>query len=141
MPIAIAKKATISGRARRFCFKEKDDCSTVSILIETGYGSKFSEKKRRMHGAEPGDPLVENLAARGIGDDQPVSRAGDGDDPLVMQPVVIRAHQHQVVQLGLPAVLPVGVDGGRSVRACRPGYFPPPRPRTGRAILTASGSP
>ena len=41
-----------------------------TILIETGYGSKFSEKKRRIHGAEPGDPLVENLAAQGIGVEQ-----------------------------------------------------------------------
>jgi len=41
-----------------------------NILIETGYGSKFSEKKRKIHGAELGEPLVENLAAAGVGVEQ-----------------------------------------------------------------------
>lgn len=36
------------------------------VLIETGYGSKFDEKKRRIHHGEPGDPLVENLAKQGV---------------------------------------------------------------------------
>ena len=33
--------------------------------------------------------------------------SGDGDDAAMVQPVVIRAQQHQVVQLGGPAVFPV----------------------------------
>ncbi len=41
-----------------------------TILIETGYGSKFSEKKRKIHGAQPGDPMVEKLAAHGVGIEQ-----------------------------------------------------------------------
>lgn len=76
-----------------------------------------------------------------VGDFQCVGGPGQGDDTPMVQAVVERADEHQIPQLGGPAVLPVGVDGGRSVRACRPGYFPPPRPRTGRAALTASGSP
>ena len=54
--------------------------------------------------------------------------------------VVGAAAQRQLVDVGGAALRIVGVGGGRSVRACRPGYFPPPRPRTGRAAFTASGS-
>ena len=33
--------------------------------------------------------------------------AGDGDAAAVMQPVVIRADQHEVVQIGRPAIFPM----------------------------------
>ena len=36
-----------------------------------------------------------------------MGRSGDGDDAAVVHPVVIRAHQHQVGQLGFAAVFPV----------------------------------
>ncbi len=41
-----------------------------TVLIETGYGSKFDEKRRKIHRGEPGDPLVENLAAAGVSVEQ-----------------------------------------------------------------------
>lgn len=37
-----------------------------TYLIDTGYGSKFSEKQRRIFLAEEGDPLVTNLQAAGV---------------------------------------------------------------------------
>lgn len=37
-----------------------------TVLIETGYGSKASEKERELFALEAGNPLVENLARRGI---------------------------------------------------------------------------
>src|SRR5215217_6722549 len=42
-----------------------------------------------------------------VGDDEVVCGSGDGDDASMVQPVVIRAYQHQVGQLGGAAVLPV----------------------------------
>ena len=42
-----------------------------------------------------------------VGDDELVGGSGDGDDAAVMQPVVVRTDQHQVVQLGGAAVFPV----------------------------------
>jgi hypothetical protein len=78
--------------------------------------------------------------ALSVGDVEVFGGSGDGDVAAVVGAVVVWADQGEVGQFGESAVLPVGVDGGRSVRACRPGYLPPPRPRTGRAALTASGS-
>lgn len=37
-----------------------------TVLIDTGYGSKLSDKQRRVFQAEEGDPLVRNLAAAGV---------------------------------------------------------------------------
>ena len=37
-----------------------------TYLIDTGYGSKFKDKQRRIFQAEEGDPLVENLQAAGV---------------------------------------------------------------------------
>lgn len=37
-----------------------------NILIDTGYGSKFTEKQRKIFASEAGDPLVENLQAAGL---------------------------------------------------------------------------
>lgn len=37
-----------------------------TYLIDTGYGSKFSDKQRRIFHAEEGDPLVSNLQAAGV---------------------------------------------------------------------------
>ncbi len=37
-----------------------------SFLIDTGYGSKLSEKTRKIFRSQSGDPLVENLAQLGI---------------------------------------------------------------------------
>ena len=42
-----------------------------------------------------------------VGDDEVVGGSGDGDDALVVQPVVVGADQHQIVQLGCSAVFPV----------------------------------
>ena len=39
-------------------------------LIDTGYGSKASQKKRQRHQMQDGSPLVENLAAQGIRPEQ-----------------------------------------------------------------------
>lgn len=40
------------------------------VLIDTGYGSKLTEKQRRHIEAEPGDPLAASLAAAGVGTEQ-----------------------------------------------------------------------
>ncbi|MBI1311826.1 MBL fold metallo-hydrolase [bacterium] len=37
-----------------------------NILIDTGYGSKLSDKQRKNFSAQDGEPLVENLAAQGL---------------------------------------------------------------------------
>lgn len=37
-----------------------------NILIDTGYGSKFTEKQRKIFESEEGDPLVENLRKAGL---------------------------------------------------------------------------
>jgi glyoxylase-like metal-dependent hydrolase (beta-lactamase superfamily II) len=36
------------------------------VLIDTGYGSKLSDKQRKIFQAEPGDPLLASLAERGL---------------------------------------------------------------------------
>ena len=41
-----------------------------NILIDTGYGSKLTEKQRQAHSCEPGDPLLKSLAAQGLSADQ-----------------------------------------------------------------------
>ncbi|MEX0701846.1 MAG: MBL fold metallo-hydrolase [Planctomycetales bacterium] len=40
-----------------------------TVLIDTGYGPKLSEKQRRIFHAETGDPLLENLARHGVAAD------------------------------------------------------------------------
>jgi len=42
------------------------DTGSQKILIETGYGSKLSEKRRSIIVAEAGNPLVASLAAAGV---------------------------------------------------------------------------
>lgn len=46
------------------------ETGTQIILIETGYGSKFSDKQLRIHQADTGDPLVESLATHGYSVEQ-----------------------------------------------------------------------
>jgi glyoxylase-like metal-dependent hydrolase (beta-lactamase superfamily II) len=41
-----------------------------TVLIDTGYGSKLSEKERRIFNIAEGDPLVRNLNAKGVGVDE-----------------------------------------------------------------------
>ena len=52
--------------------------------------------------------LAESSAAT-VGDDELVGGSGDGDDPAMVRPVMIRTHEHEVVQLGEPAVFPVPI--------------------------------
>ena len=42
-----------------------------------------------------------------VGDDEAIWGSGDGDAASAVEPVVIRAQQHEVVQLGSTAVFPV----------------------------------
>jgi glyoxylase-like metal-dependent hydrolase (beta-lactamase superfamily II) len=42
----------------------------VNVLIDTGYGSKLTDKQRKLHGSEAGDPLESSLVAGGISRDQ-----------------------------------------------------------------------
>jgi len=46
------------------CVLLRDDSRTV--LIDTGYGSKLSEKQRKIFESEDGDPLLRNLRAVGV---------------------------------------------------------------------------
>jgi hypothetical protein len=50
---------------------------------------------------------AEGLAV-GVGDGQVVGGSGDGEDPAVVQPVVIGAQQHEIVEVGGAAVFPMG---------------------------------
>ena len=40
------------------------------VLIDTGYGSKLTEKQRKIFRSEPGDPLVASLNAAGVSPEQ-----------------------------------------------------------------------
>ena len=46
-------------------------------------------------------------SAGAVGDGELVCGSGDGDDAPMVQPMMIGAEQHEVVQLGRPAVFPV----------------------------------
>jgi len=46
------------------CLLARDGKHTV--LVDTGYGGKLSDKERELNAAEPGTPLLENLAALGV---------------------------------------------------------------------------
>ena len=37
-----------------------------TLLIDTGYGGKLSEKEREIHAAQAGEPLIKNLALHGV---------------------------------------------------------------------------
>ena len=50
---------------------------------------------------------IAQWSALAVGDDEGVGGSGDGDDAAVVQPVVVWTYQHQVVQLGFAAVLPM----------------------------------
>src|SRR5262245_51627185 len=54
---------------------------------------------RQRSGAEP--------SAGAVGDDELVCGSADGDDAPMVQPVMVGADQHQVGQLGEPAVFPM----------------------------------
>ena len=54
-----------------------------------------------------GQRSAAQCAATVIGHDELVSGTADGDAAPVMQAVMIRAHQHQVVEFGGTAVFPV----------------------------------
>ena len=51
--------------------KQATNCVLVqtddrNVLIDTGYGSKLSDKQRRIFQSETGDPLIESLNAQGL---------------------------------------------------------------------------
>ena len=69
VPKPIWSKTTTCDEQNRIlletnCFVLKDGERT--ILIETGIGSKHSDRFRKFHDIAEGNPLVENLQARGI---------------------------------------------------------------------------
>ncbi len=76
-------------------------------------------------------------SAGAVADRQRVSGSGDGDDAPMVQPMMIGAQQHQVVQLGGAAVLPVpDVVGVQTPGGATPGH------RAGRmAILQGTAQP
>ncbi len=41
-----------------------------TVLIDTGYGPKLSQKQREHLSAEPGEPLIESLRSKGVSPDQ-----------------------------------------------------------------------
>jgi glyoxylase-like metal-dependent hydrolase (beta-lactamase superfamily II) len=51
-------------RANTNCLLARDGRHTV--LIDTGYGGKLSQREREIYDAQPGEPLVEDLAAKGV---------------------------------------------------------------------------
>ena len=57
------------------------------------------------------------MLAVGVGDDELVRGPGEGDAPGVVQPVMVRTDEDEIVQLGQAAVLPmlevVGVPARR----------------------------
>lgn len=53
------------------CIPQATNCVLVqtnerNILIDTGYGSKLRDKERASLAAEPGDPIVKSLTAKGL---------------------------------------------------------------------------
>jgi hypothetical protein len=42
-----------------------------------------------------------------VGDDETVRGSGDGDDPAMMSPVMVRTDQDEILEFGGPAVLPM----------------------------------
>jgi hypothetical protein len=58
-----------------------------------------------------------------VGDDEVLGGSGDGDDTPMVGPVMVRADQHQVLQFGGSAVLPVlDVVGVQSAGRPAPGH-------------------
>ena len=54
-----------------------------------------------------GPAILGSEFGRPVGDGQFVRGAGDGDDAPMVQPVVIGAYEHEVVQFGRATVFPV----------------------------------
>jgi len=53
------------------CIPQDTNCVLVqtgrqNVLIDTGYGSKLRDKERTLLSADPGDPIVDNLRAKGL---------------------------------------------------------------------------
>jgi glyoxylase-like metal-dependent hydrolase (beta-lactamase superfamily II) len=53
------------------CIPQATNCVLVqtgrqNVLIDTGYGSKLRDKERALLSADPGDPIVDNLKAKGL---------------------------------------------------------------------------
>src|SRR5271154_3317124 len=53
------------------CIAQATNCILVqtgrqNVLIDTGYGSKLRDKERLLLRADPGDPIVDSLAAKGL---------------------------------------------------------------------------
>ena len=56
------------------CIPQATNCVLVqtgrqNVLIDTGYGSKLRDKERALLSADPGDPIVDNLKAKGLSPD------------------------------------------------------------------------
>ena len=56
------------------CIPQATNCVLVqtgrqNVLIDTGYGSKLRDKERALLAADPGDPIVDNLKAKGLSPD------------------------------------------------------------------------
>jgi len=73
VPKSVWHKVTPADEQNRIpfaihCVLARDGRDTV--LIDTGYGGKLSPLDRAPHGIEPGDPLVESLAAQGVRPEQ-----------------------------------------------------------------------
>ncbi len=53
------------------CIRQATNCVLVqtgrqNVLIDAGYGSKLTEKEKALLDADPGDPIVASLAAKGL---------------------------------------------------------------------------
>jgi glyoxylase-like metal-dependent hydrolase (beta-lactamase superfamily II) len=56
------------------CIPQATNCVLVqtgrqNVLIDTGYGSKLRDKERTLLAADPGDPIVDSLKAKGLAPD------------------------------------------------------------------------
>ena len=70
-------------------------------------GSSIGRHGRRGFRRWTGERSRAELPSRAVGDGQVVRGSGDGDDPSMVQPMVVRTHQDEVVQLGGAAVFPM----------------------------------
>ncbi len=66
-------------------------------------------------GGRARDPLLSGVPSV-VGDDEVVGGSGEGDAAVVVQPVVIRAHQHEVVAVRWGRRFPSARGGGRAGR-------------------------
>ena len=80
-------------------------CTTSSRRAHRG--SRRRRDRGWGSGRWPGQRCCAQFSTVTVGHGQAFCGTGDGDDAPMVQPMMIRTQQHQIIQLGGPAVLPM----------------------------------